>query len=52
MNNVQKSQRHNYDIVGDDYLTVSTPYDYLSIMQYGTDAFGKIVNVSNRSEGK
>ena len=45
MNNVQAQMIHNYDIVGNEYLAVSTPYDYLSIMQYGIDSFGKVINV-------
>ena len=45
MKNVKTAQLHNYQKVGDDYLAVSTPYDYLSIMHYGKNYFAKTVNV-------
>ena len=42
-NNVEPSQVNNYEKMTEDY---TTPYDYLSIMHYGPDFFGKIINVS------
>jgi len=44
LRNVERKHLHNYEKVGRNYLAASTPYDYLSIMHYGPDSFGRIVN--------
>ena len=45
-NNIKEDMLYNYEKVKEGYVDIPTPYDYLSIMQYGKDVFGKIVNVS------
>ena len=42
-NNIEPSNAYNYKKAKEEY---TTPYDYLSIMHYGPDFFGKEVNVS------
>ena len=44
MNNVQPGEEVQYDKEKEG--SYGTPYDYLSIMHYGPDFFGKIINVS------